>query len=175
MITNFPGFPNLMGLAAISHVMRNWWEIPCIFQMMEYNHRMWIYWEKINHTIGKLWVPFSCVFHHAIDFVVFLLCYEKLGWKPINSPYDEVCHRVESNEKNHLYYGKIMGQISQGFAIQWVLLPFPILWDIDDRTYPYPIWWSSVSHNGNLMDQETPIACNLYGNHILRLFSIWSV
>ena len=33
-------------------------------------------------------------------------------------------------------------QISQAFPIQWILLPFPMLWEIDEKTNVFPILWS---------------------------------
>ena len=34
--TNFPGSPNLMNLAALSHAMGNWSGSPCISHIMKY-------------------------------------------------------------------------------------------------------------------------------------------
>ena len=39
------------------------------------------------------------------------------------------------NGKKHPYYGKSMGKNFPGFPIQGVLLPFPMLWETDEKTH----------------------------------------
>ena len=52
-------------------------------------------------------------------------------------------------------------------AIQWILLHFPMLWEINEKTHTFSIWWS-VPQDLNLME-KAPILWKLYGNQFLSL------
>ena len=47
-----------------------------------------------------------------------------------------------SSWKNHPYYGKVWEPISEAFLIQWGLLHFPMLWEIDEKIHVFPMWCS---------------------------------
>ena len=50
--------------------------------------------------------------------------------------------------------GKVWVTIFQVSPIRWVWLSFPMLWEIDEKTNAFPIWWS-VPQDGNLMEKIT--------------------
>ena len=58
-------------------------------------------------------------------------------------------------------------QISQTFPIQWILLPFPMLWEIDEKTNVFPILWS-IPQEKYLMGKST-YTMKKYGRQIPRL------
>ena len=43
------------------------------------------------------------------------------------------------------YYGNsLISCFSQVLPIQWVLLHFPVLWEINGKTHAFPTWWDSL-------------------------------
>ena len=60
--------------------------------------------------------------------------------KPIHSPYAEVYHRMGIGwEKSTQTMGKVWLSISQAFPIPWVLLHFPVLWEMYGETHAFHI------------------------------------
>ena len=69
--------------------------------------------------------------------------------------------------KKHSYYGNQFPRfstysgfvgfsrepISQVFPIRRVFLPFPMLWEIDEKTLTFPLWWS-ILQDGNIMGKS---------------------
>ena len=69
--------------------------------------------------------------------------------------------------KKHSYYGNQFPRfstysgfagfsrepISQVFPIRRVFLPFPMLWEIDEKTLTFPLWWS-IPQDGNIMGKS---------------------
>ena len=145
-----------MGFPAISYALGNWQENPCISHMMKYttewqsngeNHpfygkSMGTNFPSIPHLMGftmlwEIWWENPCIFH-AMKYTI--------GW--------------ESNGKKHPYCGKSMStnfpgfshrmgflgfyweRIFQTFPIRWVWLSFPMLWEINEKTHAFPMWWS---------------------------------
>ena len=45
--------------------------------------------------------------------------------------------------------------ISKAFLIRWVLLPFPMLWEIDEKTDAFPIPWK-IQQDVSLMEKKHP-------------------
>ena len=71
-------------------------------------------------------------------------------------PCNEVYHRMGIEwEKSTHTMGKVWLPISQVFPIRWVLLHFPVLWEIDGKTHAFPIWWSTP-RDGNRMGKKYP-------------------
>ena len=63
-------------------------------------------------------------------------------WKPMHSPCDEVYHKMGIRwEKSTHTMGKVWLPIFQVLLMRCDLLHFPMLWDIDVKTYAFPIWW----------------------------------
>ena len=144
MSTNFPDPPHTMDFVAFYRTMGNWWENPCISHMMKYiigweldGKKVPILWEKYDYQFPRFspYSGFCCIFRY----------YGKLMWKPMHFPYDEVYHRMEIGwERSTHTMGKVWLPISQVFPIQWVLLHFPVLWEIDVKSHAFPIWWDSL-------------------------------
>ena len=40
--------------------------------------------------------------------------------------------------------GKVWVSVSQTLSIPWVLLHFPVLWEIYGETHAFPIWWHGL-------------------------------
>ena len=154
MRTNFPGFSHLMSFAAFSHVMGNWWENLCFSHMMKYTigwksngKKTPMLWEKYEHQFPSfsLCNGFCCIFTY----------YGKLMGKPMHLPYDEVYHRMGVGWENSTHtMEKVWGPISQVLPIQWALLHFPVLWEINGETHAFPIS-SSIPYE-NWMGKKHP-------------------
>ena len=133
----------------------NWWENPRISHMMKYTigwesngKKVPILWEKSDYQFPRFspYDGFCCIFPY----------YGKLMGKPMHFPYDEVYHRMGIRwEKTTLTMGEVWLPISQVFPIQWVLLHFPVLWEIDGKTHAFSIWWS-IPQDGNRMGKKYP-------------------
>ena len=144
MSINFPGPPHTMGFVVFSCIMGNLCENPCIFHIIKYTigwksdvKKVPILWEKYDYWFPRFPPPdrFCCIFSY----------YEKLMGKPMPFPYDEVYHRMAIRwEKSTHTMGKVWLPIPQVLPIRWVLLHFPILWEIDGKTHAFPIWWNSL-------------------------------
>ena len=77
--TILPGFSHLMDFPAFSHAMRNWWENPCISNMMKYTTG----WEsngKKIHFMEKVWEPISQAFPIRWILLTFLMLWE-IWWE----------------------------------------------------------------------------------------------
>ena len=53
-----------------------------------------------------------------------------------------------------------------GSPLRWVLLHFPVLWEIDGETHAFSIWWS-IQYDGNCMGKNQPY----YGKSMIINFS----
>ena len=62
--------------------------------------------------------------------------------------------------------GKVWVPISQTFPISWILLHFPMLWEIYGKTHAFPICWS-IPQDGNRMGKKHPY----YGKSMSISFS----
>ena len=113
----------------------------CISHMMKYT-RGWESNGKNTHTMETVWEPISEAF--PIRWVLLSFPYNgKLMRKSMHFPYDEVYHRMEIEyEKSTHTMGKVWVPISQFLLVQWVLLHFPVLWEINGETQAFPIWLS---------------------------------
>ena len=75
---------------------------------------------------------FCCIFPY----------YKKLMGQPMHFPYAEVYHRMRIGlEKSTHTMGRVWLSISQTFPLSWVLLQFPVLWEMYGETHALPIWW----------------------------------
>ena len=141
MSINFPDFSHTMGFVAFSHTVGNLWENPCISRMMKYT----IGWESDGKKAPILWEKYEYQFprlspYHGFCYI-FPCCGKFMG-KPIHFPYAEVYHRMGIGwEKSTHTMGKVWLSISQAFLIPWVLLHFPVLWEVYGETHAFPIWW----------------------------------
>ena len=102
----------------------------------------WILWinTDITHTMGKVWAPISQA--HSIRCV--LLHFSGL-WEIDGEthPFPITWSIPQDGNlmgKKPYTIGKIWVSISQTFPIPWVLLHFPVLWEIYRETYAFPIW-----------------------------------
>ena len=137
----FPRFTHTKGFVAFSRTMRNWWGNPCISHMMKYT----IGWESNGRKAPIIWEKYEYQFPRLSPYCrfccIFLYCGKFLG-KPMHFPYAEVYHRMGIGwGKSTHTMGKAWLSISQTFSIPWVLLHFPVLWEIYGETHAFPIWW----------------------------------
>ena len=51
--------------------------------------------------------------------------------------------------------GKVWVPISQVLPARWVLLHFPVVWEIDREIHAFPKWWS-MPQDGNQMGKKHP-------------------
>ena len=117
---------------------------PMHFPYDEVYHRMGIGWKRSTHTITKYDYQFPR-FSPYNGFCCIFPYYGKLMGKRMHFPYDEVYHRMRIRwEKSSYTMGKVWLPISQLLSIQWVLLHFPMLWEIDGKSHVFPIWWDSL-------------------------------
>ena len=139
---NFPGSPHSKGFVEFSRTMRTWWENPCISHMMKYT----VGWESDGKKSPILWKKYEYQFPRLTSFEGFCSIfqhYDKLMGKPMHLPYAEVYHRMRTGwEKSTPAMGKVWLSISQAFPVPWVLLHFPVLWEIYGETHACPIRWS---------------------------------
>ena len=141
MSISFPDFPHTMGFVAFYHTVGNLWGNPCISHMLNYTtgwdldgKKAPILWEKYGYQFPRLstYHGFCCIF---------LYCGKFMG-KPIHFTYAEVYHRMGIEwEKSTHTIGKVWVSVSQTFPIPWVLLHFPVLWEICGETHAFPLWW----------------------------------
>ena len=153
---DFSGFSHSISFPAFSHVLGNWRENPYISHIMMYRQDGNLM-EKTTHFMEKVWEPISQAF--PIRWVS--LCYGKFDDKnPCISHVIKYTIGWESNGKKHPYCRKSMSTnfpgsphtmgflgyyqepISQTFPIRWVWLLFPMLWEINEKTHAFPMWWS---------------------------------
>ena len=142
MGTNFPGFVHLVVFAEFSNAIGNRLENPYISHVMKStiglesnSKKAPILWEKYDYQFRRSspYDGFCCIFPY----------YGKLIGKPMHFPYDEIYHRMGIRwEKSTHTTGKVWLTISKAFSIRWVLLHFPVLWEIDGKTHAFPIWWN---------------------------------
>ena len=92
--------------------------------------------------MGIVWLQISQVFPIRWVLLHFPVLREIDGETHVFS-YDEVYHRMG------ILWGKITHTmrkvwvpISQVNPIRWILLHFPVLWEIDGKTHVFLIWWS---------------------------------
>ena len=144
MITSFPDFLHTTGFVAFSRTMASWWENPCISHMMKCT----IEWELDGKKAPMLWEKYDYQFPRfspCDGFCCIFPFHGKLMGKPMHFSYDEVYDRMGIGwEKSTHAMWKIWLPISQVFPIRWVLLHFPMLWEIDGKTQVFPISWVSL-------------------------------
>ena len=155
MGTKFLGSPNSMDFTVFSHATENGRGNQCISHIIKYT----IECESNRKKAPILWEKYECQFprfspHHGF-WCIFPCCGKFMG-KPIHFPYAEVSHRMGIGwEKCTHAMGKVWLSIFQTFPIPWILLHFPVLWEIYGETYAFPICWSILC-DGNLMGKKHP-------------------
>ena len=141
MVIEVPDFPSTMGFVAFSLAVGNLWGNPCISHMLKNTIR----WESNEKKAPILWEKYEYQFprlspYHGFCYI-FPCCGKFMG-KPIHFPYAEVYHRMGIGwEKSTHTMGKVWVSVSQTFSIPWVLLRFPVLWEIYGEAHAFPIWW----------------------------------
>ena len=145
MSTNFPGSPHTMSFVAFSCTMGNWLGNLCISHMMKYTvesksdgKEAPMLWEKYGYRFPRVtqYHGFCCISRYCGKFME----------KPMYFPYAEVYHRMGIGwERSTHAMGKVWLSIFQTFPIPWVLLHFPVLWEIYGETHPFPIWWHRLN------------------------------
>ena len=133
--------PHLMVFTEFSHAIGNWSENPHISHVMKSTIR----WESNGKKAPVLWEKHEYQFPRSSPYDGFcwiFLCYGKLMETPMHFPCNKVYHRMGiEREKSTHTMGKVWVPISQVILTQWVLLHFPVLWEIDGKTHAVPIWW----------------------------------
>ena len=155
---NFSGFPHSMSFPPMSHTLGNWQENSCVSHMMKYTTG-WQSNGKSHPFYGKsVETNFSGI-PHSMGFTllwgswwenpfIFHVMKYTIGW--------------ESNGKKHPHCGAIMSTNSPGsprtmsflgyywepilqtFPIRCVWSSFPMLWEINEKTHAFPMWWGKT-------------------------------
>ena len=167
MSINFPDFPHTMGFVAISRTVGMLWRNPCISHMLKYS----IGWESDGKKAPILWEKYEYQFPRLSPYhgfcCIFPYCGKFMG-KPKHFPYAEVYHRIWIGWKKGTHtIGKVWVSVFQTFAIAWVLLHFPILWEIYGETYSFPIWWHRL-----IFSCATFLFYRLFDNVLMKTFSL---
>ena len=152
---------------------------------------MGIWWWKSTHTLGeKMGTNFSGS-SNSMDFIAF--CHAMGNWwrNPFISHITKCTIGCESDGKKlpilsekyvyqfsrfttYEWFCRIFPEpISQVFLIWWVFLPFSMLWEIHEKTYGFPIWWS-IPQDGNLMEKTIHFMENVR-KPIFQAFPFWWV
>ena len=130
-----------MSFVAFSCTMENWWGNPSISHMMKYT----VGWESYGEKSPIPWKRYKYQFPRFTPcegFWYIFPYYEKLMGKPMHFRYAEVYHRMEIGwGKSTHTMGKVWLLIPPTFPIPWVLLHFPVMWEICGETHALPIWW----------------------------------
>ena len=137
----FPRFTPFEGFWCIFPYYEKFMGKPMHFRYAEAYHRMGIGWEKSTHTMGKVWLSISQTFP-----IPWVLLHLPILWEIYGETHAfPICWSIPYDGdwmgKNHPYYGKSMIIDFPYFSQPWVLLYFPILWEIYGETHPFPIWW----------------------------------
>ena len=81
--------------------------------------------------------------------------YGKLMGKAMHLPCGKVYHRMGIWwNKTTFTLWKVWVPTSKPLSIQWILLHFPVLWEIDGETHVIPMWWS-ILQDGNIIEKST--------------------
>ena len=123
---------------------------------------------KITHTKGKLLVPISQ--DHPIQSILlhFSTLWDIDGGSHAFPLWWSIYHRLcVSWQKSTHTMGKVWVSVSQTFPIPWVLLHFPILWEIYGTTYAFPIC-HNITQDGNWMGKKHPY----YGESMILDFTL---
>ena len=91
--------------------------------------------------MGKVWVSISQTFPIPWVLLHFPLIWETDGETHAFSKWWSIPQDGNLMGKKQPYYGKSMSTNFPYFAIPWVLLHFPVLWEIYGETNAFPIWW----------------------------------
>ena len=147
--TNFPGSPHTTGFVGyfrepISQtfpVRWFWLSFARLWEINEKTHAFPMWWsiawkgKKYEHQFPRF-SPYD-------EFCYIFPYYEKFMGKPMHFPFDEVYHRMRIEwEKSTHNIGKGWVPVSQTFLTPWVLLHFPVMWEIYGETHAFPICWS---------------------------------
>ena len=137
MGTNFPAFPNSIGFAAFDYATGNWWGNPYISHVMNYSIGLESN-EKNVHTMGKVWASVSQVLP-----IRWVLLHFPLLWEIEGKTYAfPMCWSIPQDgnrmEKKYPYYGKSVSTNLEALAIRWLLLHFPVPWEIDEKNDAFP-------------------------------------
>ena len=132
-------FPHTMGFVAFFRTMGNLWGNPYIYHMLKYT----MGWEWDGKKAPVLWENYDYRFPRLSPYhgfcCIFLYCGKFMG-KPIHFSYAEVYHRMGiGSEKSTHAMGTVWLSISKLFPIPWVLLHFPVLWEIHGETHTFLI------------------------------------
>ena len=81
--------------------------------------------------------------------------YGKLMGKAMHLPCGKVYHRMGIwwNKTTYTLW-KVWVPTSKPLSIQWILLHFPMLWEIDGEKHAIPMWWS-ILQDENIIEKST--------------------
>ena len=113
------------------------------FSCDEINHMMGIWWKKSYLNSVEVWYQFRRLSQFG-GFCCNFLCYRKLMGKLLHLMKYTIYRMGIGWEKSIHTMGKVWVAISAVLPMRWVLLHFPILWEIDGETHAFPIWWDSL-------------------------------
>ena len=92
-----------------------------------------ILWEKHEHQFPR--------FSPTMSFFAFSRTMRNWWGNPCISHMTKYAIGWNLMGKKHPYYGKSTSINFPDFPIPWVLLHFPVLWEIYEETHALPIWW----------------------------------
>ena len=92
-----------------------------------------ILWEKYEHQFPR--------FSPRMSFFAFSRTMRNWWGNPCISHMTKYAIGWNLMGKKHPYYGKSTSINFPDFPIPWVLLHFPVLWEIYEETHALPIWW----------------------------------
>ena len=141
-----------------THAFLIWWSIPQDLNIMEKTPMLW----KLH---GNQFLKLS---PNSNGFVA--ISHDMGNWweNPCISHMMKYTTRFESNGEKHPYYGNCMGTNFLGFPHSNILLPFPIILEIDGKTHAFSMWWS-IPQDLNLMEKTPIILWELHGNQFPSL------
>ena len=126
-------FPVLWKTDGETHTFPISWSIPCDGNLMGKNHPYYGKSMSTNFPGSPYmtgFLAFSCsVGNWWGNLCIFQMMKCAIGW--------------ESNgKKAPVLWGKVRVSFFQSFLIPWVLLHFPVVWEVDGETHAFPKWWS---------------------------------
>ena len=126
--------------------------------------------EKSVHTMGKEWAPIFQVLPIRWVLLHFPVLWEIDGETYAFPIWWSIPEDRNLMGKKHPYYGKVWVSISKTFPIRWVLLHFPVLWEIYGETHAFPISWhwlifSCVSVSNGSISISSDIVITLRKSH----------
>ena len=144
MIVDFPDFPHTTGFVPFSRTVWSLWGNPYISHMLKYT----IGWESDGKKAPILLEKIKCRSprlspYHGLC-CIFPYCGKFMG-KPIHFPISHMLKYTigweSDGNKAPILWEKCDYRFPRLSPTPWVLLHFPVLWEISGETHAFPIWF----------------------------------